>query len=414
MHRVLAFILILSVNSNAFSQDQWPQFRGPDANGHYAGDIVTDWSEEDGVIWKTAIHDRGWSSPVVWNDQVWLTTATRDGHKLYAVCLDKQTGKVIHDIHVFDVENPQRIAVDNSYATPTAAIQQGRIFVHFGTYGTACLDTKSGDVIWSRRDLKCDHEINAGPASSPMLVGNNLIVNVDGRDVQYVIAMDGATGKTVWKAPRSADFTDVPVHKRKAYGMPIVAPRGDTTQLISTGAQAVYSYDLKSGKELWKVRHRGWSIAPRPVYGHGMVFTTVDRDHPELWAIRLDGSGDITESHVVWKVTQAMPPRCSPLLVDDLLYLINRQGIASCIDAKTGEVVWKQRLSGMYSASPIYANGLIYCFNEESTCTVIKPGRILEVVTRNKLAEDVLMATPAVADSSLFIRTEKHLYRIGR
>ena len=414
MHKFLAFILILGVTSSAFSQDQWPQFRGPNGAGHYAGAIAVNWNEEDGVIWKTSIHDRGWSSPVVWNDQVWLTTATRDGHKLYAVCLDKQTGKVIHDIHVFDVEDPQRIAVDNSYATPTAAVQQGRVFVHFGTYGTACLDTKSGNVIWSCRDLKCDHEINAGPASSPMLVGNNLIVNVDGRDVQYVIAMDADTGETIWKTQRSADFTEVPVHKRKAYGMPIVAPRGDATQLISTGAQAVYSYDLKSGKELWKVRHHGWSIAPRPVYGHGMVYTTVDRDHPELWAIRLDGSGDITESHVSWKVTQAMPPRCSPLLIDDLLYLINRQGIASCLNAKTGEIVWKQRLNGMYSASPIYANGLIYCFNEDSTCTVIKPGSRLEVVAINKLEEDILMATPAVSDHSLFIRTEKHLYRIGR
>ena len=167
-----------------------------------------------------------------------------------------------------------------------------------------------------------------------------------------------------------------------------------------------------TGEELWKVRHRGWSVAPRPVYGHGLVFAIVDRDHPELSAIRPDGSGDVTDSHVVWKATRTMPPRSSPLLVDDLLFLVNRQGVACCLEAETGEMVWRERLKGNFSASPIYADDRIYFFNEKAVCTVIKPSRQFEVLAVNRLAEEQLLASPAVGGQSLFIRTEKQLYRV--
>ena len=212
----------------------------------------------------------------------------------------------------------------------------------------------------------CDHEAGAGPASSPMLFGELFIVNVDGRDVQYVVALDKNTGKTVWKTDRSADFTDVPVHKRKAYSMPSLIENAGELQLVSNGAQGCYAYNPRTGEELWKIKHHGFSNAPRPVSGHGLLFTTVDRDNPQLWAIRLGGKGDLSDSHIAWKETAAMPPRCSPLLVDGLLYLINRLGIITCLEAKSGEQVWKSRLPGAYSASPIYANGQIYVFNAVS------------------------------------------------
>ncbi|MBI97787.1 MAG: quinonprotein alcohol dehydrogenase, partial [Verrucomicrobiales bacterium] len=180
--------------------DSWSQFRGPNGDGHTAAiNLPLNWSETKNIVWKTAIHDRGYSSPVIWGKQIWLTTATEDGKKLFAVCVDKDTGKVLHDLHLFDVAKPQRITRDNTYASPTPAIEKGRVFLHFGTYGTACVNTTNGKVLWQRRDLNCDHEAGAGPASSPMLFGKTMIVHVDGRDVQYIVALNTATGKTVWK-----------------------------------------------------------------------------------------------------------------------------------------------------------------------------------------------------------------------
>jgi len=411
LYKIGTLLIAACVSSSLLADDNWWQFRGAAGNGHArTTDLPLKWNEEEHIAWKTPIHDRGWSSPVIWSNQVWMTTSTGNGRKLFAVCVDRDSGEVIHDIHVFDVERPEPIAVDNTYASPTPVIEEGRVYVHYGTYGTACLDSVKGSIVWTRRDLECSHE--AGPGSSPFLVENLFVVNVDGRDVQYVIALDKTTGKTLWKTNRSVDYSQIRVNERKAYCMPIVVPWGSGTQLVSPGAKAVFAYDPATGDELWKVRHRGWSIAPRPVSGLGLVFVATDHDHPEFWAIRSDGSGDVTDSHVVWKATQGMPSRSSPLLIEELLFLVNRHGIASCLEAQTGELVWKERLEGNYSASPIYANDRIYFFNENAVTTVIKPSRQFEVLAVNTLAEEQLMASPAVAGKSLFIRTAKHLYRI--
>ena len=408
-------ILLITVASCVVieANEQWSQFRG-----HYGNGIIKstsapiNWSENTNIDWKTPIHDRGWSSPVIWNDQIWMTTATKDGNKMYAICVNKLSGKIEHDIHVFDVKSPQAITNENTYASPTPVVEEGRVYVHFGTYGTACISTKDGQILWKRRDLNCDHEIGAGPASSPFIYNNFLIFNVDGRDVQYVIALNKETGETAWKTNRSVDFSDVQVNQRKAYGTPFIIPRGNTNQMVSIGAKGVYSYDPENGKELWKAEHRGWSIAPRPVYGEGLVFTMIDRDRPEMWAINPNGSGDITETHVEWKETKRMPPRASPIIIKGLLFVVDRNGYISCIEAKTGKSIWQKRMKGRFSASPILANNLIYFFNEDTVCTIIKPTRELEIVAENKLSEDKLMATPAFDENSIYIRTEKKLTRI--
>ena len=395
------------------ANEQWSQFRG-----HYGNGIIKstsapiNWSENTNIDWKTPIHDRGWSSPVIWNDQIWMTTATKDGNKMYAICVNKLSGEIEHDIHVFDVKSPQAITNENTYASPTPVIEEGRVYVHFGTYGTACISTTDGQILWKRRDLNCDHEIGAGPASSPFIYNNFLIFNVDGRDVQYVIALNKETGETAWKTNRSVDFSDVQVNQRKAYGTPFIIPRGNSNQMVSIGAKGVYSYDPENGKELWKAEHRGWSIAPRPVYGEGLVFTMIDRDRPEMWAINPNGSGDITETHIEWKETKRMPPRASPIIIKGLLFVVDRNGYISCIEAKTGKLIWQKRMKGRFSASPILANNLIYFFNEDTVCTIIKPTRELEIVAENKLSDDKLMATPAFDENSIYIRTEKKLTRI--
>ena len=413
MKAILSILVTAIGCTSSLANEQWSQFRGPAGNGHInTTSVPLEWSENKNISWKTAIHDRGWSSPVIWNNQIWMTTATKNGTKTFAICVDKVTGKILHNIHVFDVESPQAITIDNTYASPTPVIEESRVYVHFGTYGTACIDTESGNIIWTRRDLKCDHEKGAGPASSPFLFNDYLIFNVDGRDVQYVIALEKRSGKTAWKTNRSVDFSGVQVNQRKAYGTPLIIPRGEQEQMVSIGAKGVFSYDPKNGKELWKALHRGWSIAPRPVYGEGLVFTMIDRDRPELWAIRPDGKGDITDSHIVWKSSKRMPPRASPLIVGDLLFVIDRNGYISCLEAKTGKIFWQERMKGSFSASPIYTNGLIYFFNEDTVCTIIKPARKLEIVATNKVADEQLMATPAIDNDSIYIRTANNLYKI--
>jgi len=388
----------------------WPEFRGPAANGHAgAPGLPLTWSETENVTWKTPIHDLGWSSPVVWQNQIWVTTGTEDGTQLFAVCVDSDTGQIVQDVKVFDVDRPEHVAAVNSYASPTPVIEAGRLYVHYGTYGTACLDTGSGQVLWTRRDLNCDH--HEGPGSSPMLYENLLIVHVDGRDAQYVVALDRATGQTVWKTNRSIDYSRYHFNTRKCFCTPIVIPVAGRQQLISPAAKAVMGYDPRTGEELWKIRYNGWSIAPRPLSGLGMVFLINDYEHPELWAIRPDGRGDASDTHVAWKITKGMPQQPSFLLVEGLIYLVNDDGVASCIEAKTGETVWKERWGGNFSASAIYADGRLYFFSRDAETTVLAPGRECKVLAVNQL-DGELMASPAAAGKAFFLRTRTHLYRI--
>lgn len=412
LSNIIALLLTFFCVAPSAADETWWQFRGPRGDGYVQSkNLVHEWSESKNIAWKTPIHDRGWSSPVITGDHIWLTTAKRDGKQLFAIAVNKLTGEVIHDLHLFDIEKPQKITEENTYATPTPVAYKDRIIVHFGTYGTKCLDANTGETKWTRQDLTCDHEVNAGPASSPTIVDGKFIVHVDGRDVQYIIAIDPETGKDVWKTKRSRDFSDVPVNQRKAFCMPFAFSSNSGDQLVSPGGRAIYSYDF-DGRELWRVEHRGFSVAPRPVYGAGMVFSMIDRDNPELWAIRVDGKGDVTDSHVVWKEFRSMPQRCSPLLIEGLLYLVNREGIATCLEAETGKTVWRERLSGRFSASPIFANNRIYYFNEDAETYLIEPGRKFTLIKSNKLHPQKVLASPAVDDDCLIVRTESYLYRI--
>jgi outer membrane protein assembly factor BamB len=413
-----AFLLVLPSLAGV-AGDHWLQFRGSDGNGHSdAVGLPLRWNEAKNIVWKTAIHDRGWSSPVIQGSQIWLTTASADGRHLYALCLDRETGRVRQDLKLFDVAQPQYCHPFNSYASPTPVIEPGRVYVTFGSAGTACLDTGSFQVVWERRDIDCNHFRGAG--SSPILFQNLLIMNFDGSDHQFVIALDRSTGKTVWKTKRSIDFQDLDENGkpaadgdyRKAFSTPHVALLDGRPQLISLGSKAAYGYNPYDGRELWRVEERGQhSASTRPVMGLGMVFFPTGFASGQLFAVRGGGQGAIPPPQVAWKLQRGVSNKPSVLLVGELLYMISDAGIASCIEARTGQVVWQERIGGEFSASPVYADGKIWFFSQEGKTSVVAPGRTFQLLAENQLAEG-FMASPAIAGRSFFLRTRTHLYRI--
>jgi outer membrane protein assembly factor BamB len=296
----------------------------------------------------------------------------------------------------------------NSYASPSPLIEEGRLYVHFGTFGTACLDTKTAEILWQRRDLNCDHE--EGPGSSPVLFGDLVIITLDGGDVQYLAALEKKTGETVWKTDRSTKWPKENDY-RLAFGTPLIVEVKGKPQLVSTGSKAAMAYDPYTGRELWQVRYAGWSNSSRPIAENGMVFINTGFESPQLWAVRLDGQGDVTDSHVAWKCDKKVPTIPSPLVIDGLIYMVSNDGVVSCLEAETGKEVWRERIGGNFSSSPIYANGHIYFSNQNGKTTVIKPGRIFEMLAVSQL-DDGFMASPAIVGNSLIMRTETHLYRI--
>ncbi len=421
MTRIVLTLLFVLLSPLAFASDNWPQFRGPDGTGHSdATGLPTEWGEGKNIVWKTPIHDRGWSSPVVFGKQVWLTTASKDGRQLFALCLDRDTGKIIRDIKLFDVAQPQYAHPFNTYASPTPVIEQGRVYITFGSPGTAAIDTKTFKVIWERRDFECNHFRGSG--SSPVIFRNLLLMHFDGSDHQFVVALDKNTGRTIWRTNRSIDFQDLDKNGkpaaegdlRKAFSTPHVVQLNGRWEMISLGAKAAYSYDPFTGKELWRVEERGQhSASTRPVLGFGMIFYPTGFSNGQLYAVRTGGNGLITDTHVAWRVKRGASNKPSILLIGDLIYMIGDTGIATCVEAKTGEIVWQQRIGGEYSASPVYADGKIWMFSEEGKTTVIKPGRTFEKLAENHLDEGFL-ASPAIAGKAFFLRTRTHLYRIEK
>jgi outer membrane protein assembly factor BamB len=404
----------------------WPAFRGPWGDGQVSAPgeprpsgLPLTWSETENVVWKTAISDRGWSTPAIMAGQVWLTNATLDGHDFFVLCVDAATGQVRRNDKLFHCDAPEPLGnIVNGYATPSPALEPGRVYVHFGSYGTACLDTATGKTLWQRQDLPCRHY--RGPSSSPLLFENLLILTLDGADLQYLIALDKRTGQTVWKTNRSVEWDDAGStvkmiqegDRRKAHSTPLLITIDGQPRLLSTGAKAAYAYDPRTGRELWRVRYpAAWSAAPVPVYRQGLAFLITGAGKTELLAVRADGSGDVTDTHVAWRVDTMVARTASPVLVDDLLYMVSDDGLVTCLECVSGSKVWQQRLPGKYAASPIHADGRLYFCNQEGKTTILKPGRTCAVLATNTLPIG-LMASPAVAGRALFLRTKTHLYRI--
>jgi outer membrane protein assembly factor BamB len=415
LKRCLRTLPVLVALGTGLAAEDWTAFRGPDGSGHSpATGLPVEWSESRNVVWKAAVHGRGWSSPVVLGDQVWLTTATPDGTELSAIAFDRDDGSVLLDEIVFEVERPEDTRQYNSYASPSPVIEEGRVYVHFGSYGTAALDTRTGEAIWSRRDLPCNHW--RGPGSSPILHGDLLIVHFDGYDYQYAVALDKHTGRTVWKADRTHDFGTDDGDQMKGFATPIVIEAAGRSQLISPAAKAVVSLDPATGRELWRARYEQHSPATRPLFAHGLVYVSTGFGKASLLAIRPDGEGDVTDTHVAWRALKGIGSKPSPLIVDDLVYAVSDSaGVATCLDALTGEEVWQHRIGGRaHSASPLFADGALYFFAEDGTASMLEPGREFHELGRARLGEEGVMATPAIAGRSIFLRTESHLYRIEK
>ena len=410
----LSFGLVLAATA-ALAGDDWPQFRGPLGNGHSdATGLALTWSDTQNVKWKTAVPGEGWSSPVILGNQVWMQTALDHGKSLRAVCVDKTDGKLLHSTEIFYVEAPDEKHALNSHASPTPVVEAGRVYVFFGMYGAACLDTATGKVLWKNSTLKHDHDKN-GPGSSPLLYGDLLILTCDGTEQQFLAALDKQTGELKWKTIRSnaKELAAKNFHLRKAYHTPEIINVGGRDQLVSMGAFRVSGLEPKSGREIWAVDVPGFSNVPRPVYGEGLLFLATGFMKPELWAIRPDGQGNVTKTHVAWKMSKQAPAKPSPIFVNGRLYVISDGGILTCLNGKTGESRWSERLAGEYSASPIYADGHLFFCNQLGVTTVVKPGDKLEKVATNILP-DGLMSSPAVSGKALFLRTKTHLYRIEK
>lgn len=411
--RAAALLFITTiVNVGAAAETNWPEFRGPAGNGHTtATGLPLTWSETENIRWSVPIHGKGWSSPVVWGTQIWMTTATEDGKQRFAICVDAETGKMVHDVVVFDVPDPQYSHPMNSHATPTPVIEEGRVYLHFGSTGTMCLDTKTAKTLWLRQDLPCNHF--RGAASSPILVGNLLVVSFDGFDLQYVVALDKQTGETVWKSDRNIQYKGKDGDTKKAYGTCHLITVGGQQQLIAPAAEATIAYVPQTGEELWRVRHGGMNVSARPLYGLGRLYLNTGAGGLKMLAVRPEGKGDITDTNIDWTYAKAVPTRPSYLLVGDLLFAVNDSGIASCLDANTGKELWQKRFGGDYCASPLYAEGRVYFFCEDGRSPVVEASSTYNLLAENMLG-DGYMASPAVTGKALILRSRTKLYRVEK
>lgn len=392
----------------ACAAEDWPQFRGPSGQGiSTETGIPHEWSETRNIRWKTPLPGTGWSSPAIAGNRIWLTTA-KDSNRaasLRLVSVDAGSGRIISDTEVFEVRDKgPGIHAKNSFASPTAIVRGDRIYVHFGFYGTACLNS-SGQILW-KQTLK--YEPQHGPGGSPLLFEDLLIMSCDGFDAQFVVALDAATGKIRWKTPRGKG--------NQAYTTPLlIQPEGSAgpAQVVSPGAHHAYAYDPRTGKPLWHIEYGdGFSNVPAAVYSHGLVYICSGFFQPVIFAVRPDGRGNVTKSHVAWSYPRAVPLTPSPVVAGNELFMVSDNGVATCLDAKSGKQNWQRRIGGNFSASPVFADGRLYFLNEEGECTVIAPGPEYRELARNTVAERTL-ASLAVSGRAIFLRGERSLYRIG-
>ena len=389
----------------------WPEFRGPTADGKTLLKLPNA-IDQASVKWETPIHGKGWSSPVVWDNQIWLTTATEDGTKMSAISVDATSGEIMCDLLIHENKEPAFCHPTNSYASPTPAIEQGRVYLHFGSYGTTCLDTETGEIIWQRLDLPCDHF--RGPASSPILFENMLIVAFDGFDAQYVAALDKSTGETIWKTDRNIDYGTDNGDMKKAYGTGAIFYVNDEPVLVYPSAVATIAYQPRSGSPVWTVYHGGMNVSARPVQGeNGMV--VISNGMGTMIAVdpaSCSNKPDAPTRDIIWKQTKGAAKKPSVIVNGNHLYMISDKGIASCLNLKTGTPTWQKRIGGAFSASPVSDGEKILALSEKGEVVILKADdEAFELISKTKLG-DGFKASPAVAGDQLILRSISKLYSI--
>lgn len=415
------FLYLVFISAPAGSQDNnWTHFRGTNMNGIAVSGKFPLKLDDSGIKWSTSIHDNGYSSPVVYDNQVWVTTSKTDGKEVFAVCTDFQTGKVIYDIKVFSpgvVEGKHSI---NSYASPTPCIEKGFVYVHYGSTGTACINTSTGSIVWKNADFKC--KFVQGPASSPVIYKNLIILHFEGVDERYVIALNKSDGKLIWRTDRPVEpYEPLPAIGRKAYITPIIINVKGRDMLISNGSAVCMAYEPMTGKEIWRVVGGAESTISMPFIENGVLYWytgfMVDSDgskYTELLAVNPEGKGDITGTNVLWRRRDELSDnQClSPVIKDGLIYTVTTRNNMMCIDALTGKEIWSKHVTANYSASPIYADGNIWFFSAKGEVLILKAGRKYEIVAQHKM-DSGIWATPAFLRNSILIRTQNYLCRIG-
>ena len=409
----LLIALALVAPKDAKPAAHWWEFRGPDGVGHYTGPAVpTAWGPNSNVAWKADIPGHGWSSPVLLNGKLYLTTAVPKGadFDLRVLCVDAASGKIDWDQSAF-VEDGKTVPQPhkkNSHASPTPVTDGERIYVHFGHMGTACYDP-SGKQVWASQThpYKPQH----GNGGSPILADGKLVFSCDGNDYQFVVALDTATGKEVWKTDRHSK-----AGMKFSFATAQLIEHKGKKLIVSPASDFVAAYDPKTGDEVWRANYPkpGWSCVCRPVYAHGLVIVATGFMTQHLIAIDPAGKGDITATHVKWQYKKHAPNTPTPLVVGDELYSISDQGNMACLDVKSGKVHWEERLKGGgYSASPVLLNGKIYATSESGVGLVIEPtAKGLNVVAESDLKEKTF-ATFLPADGAIFVRTESKLYKFA-
>ncbi len=416
---ILFLLIIVSSTLFAQTQENWTHLRGSNLDGHSTSkNAPIEWNDSTNVLWKTGIRGVAWSSPVVFGDQIWTSSATRNGEEMFAVCTDFNSGKILKEVMLFKPDSVQHIHPTNSYATSTPCIEDGFVYVHFGTYGTACINIRNFEIVWTRTDLNCEHM--QGAASSPIIYKNLIILHIEGTDVQYVIALDKNTGKTVWKTERPQEFyKDIEPVSRKAYCTPIVVNVNGKDQLISNGSQVCVAYEPETGKPIWQVFYGDDSTVSMPLSWGGLVYVNSGWMLPEngkfyarLLAVDPTGKGDVTKTRIPWECATDVPQISTPVIVDSLIYMVHERGELTCLKARNGEVIWKTDLKDQFNASALYASGNIYLFSVKGKTYIIKPGLTFQLIAENQL-KGMVKATPAIVRDNIIFRTDKFLYRIG-
>jgi outer membrane protein assembly factor BamB len=415
------------------SGEDWWQFRGPSGNGHSeATDVPITWGGFfEKPLWTTSIPGRGWSSPIVTANRVWLTSSeivaleeskaekkiasrpygasdfqTHASVTLFAIELDADTGEILRRIDLFNCSDPPPIHAWNSYASPTPVTDGNNVYCHFGALGTACIEIKSGRVLW-RRQLKTE-EITGG-AASPVLWHDQLFVACDGADEQYVISVDKQTGETRWRTDRP-NLDDIDPAFKRASSTPLIIEGGGRTQLISMSAHWLLSIDPENGREWWRAKvASGYSAVPRPILHNEKVIVCTGYSKPEMVALNINGNGDVTETHILWRARSQVPEVASPIVVNDQIYFVTLGGVATSLNASTGEKIWQHRMDGSFAASPTYANGHLYFTSMEGETTVIRPGRTYDFVAKNQLFGESY-ASLAVYRNQFLLRTGLGLF----